>query len=83
MKLRLPPRLVAPSLVLLRWFVFNPRIPFSRQRTLSADLVVIGKRQRGLLGDFFLGRLTREVLVHCTADVLVLPQTQVARQGSA
>ena len=35
MKLRLPPRLVAPSLVLLRWFVFNPRIPFSRQRTLS------------------------------------------------
>ena len=44
-----------------------------RQRALGADLVVIGKRQRGLLADFFLGNLTRHVLAGSTADVLVLP----------
>ncbi|TFY99035.1 universal stress protein [Ramlibacter humi] len=54
----------------------------SRQRALPADLVVIGKRQRGLLADFFLGRLTREVLMQCSADVLVLPRAAVVPQAS-
>ena len=44
-----------------------------RQRALGADLVVIGKRQRGLLADFFLGNVTRHVLAGSTADVLILP----------
>ncbi len=44
-----------------------------RQRALGADLVVIGKRQRGLLADFFLGHVTRQVLAGSAADVLVLP----------
>src|SRR4051794_21423875 len=35
MTLRLPPRLVSPSLVLLRALVFNPAIPFPRQRARS------------------------------------------------
>ena len=45
-----------------------------RQRAVGADLVVIGKRQRGLLADFFLGHVTRHVLAGSTADVLVLPR---------
>ena len=45
-----------------------------RQRALGADLVVIGKRQRGLLADFFLGHVTRHVLAGSAADVLVLPR---------
>lgn len=44
-----------------------------RQRAVGAELMVIGKRQRGLLADFFLGDVTREVLAGSTADVLVLP----------
>ncbi len=52
-----------------------------RQRALGADLVVIGKRQRGLLADFFLGNVTRQVLSGSTADVLVLPVPR-ARDGS-
>ena len=47
-----------------------------RQRALGADLVVIGKRQRGLLADFFLGNVTRHVLASSTADVLVLPRRE-------
>jgi epsilon-lactone hydrolase len=35
MALRLPPRLVSPTLLPLKWFVFNPRVPFERQRRLS------------------------------------------------
>jgi nucleotide-binding universal stress UspA family protein len=45
-----------------------------RQRAIGADLVVIGKRQRGLLADFFLGNVTRHILAAGTADVLVLPR---------
>jgi nucleotide-binding universal stress UspA family protein len=44
-----------------------------RQRAVGADLLVIGKRQRGLLADFFLGNVTRHVLAGSAADVLVLP----------
>lgn len=48
-----------------------------RQRAVGADLVVIGKRQRGLLADFFLGNVTRHVLAGSAADVLVLPVSRV------
>lgn len=46
----------------------------AKQRALGADLIVIGKRQRGLLADFFLGDVTRRVLACSSADVLVLPR---------
>lgn len=38
-----------------------------------ADLIVIGKRRRGLLADFLLGSVTRQVLAKSEADVLVVP----------
>lgn len=48
MALRLPPRLVAPSLVLLRRFVFDPRIPFDTQRARSdAILGLLHRVPRG------------------------------------
>ena len=42
-------------------------------RAARADLLVIGKRRRGLLADFFLGSVTREVLAGAAADALVVP----------
>jgi nucleotide-binding universal stress UspA family protein len=50
----------------------------ARQRAIGAELVVIGKRQHGLLADFFLGRVTRHVLAHSSADVLVVPKSRDA-----
>ncbi len=50
MGLRLPPRLVSPSLALLRWFVFNPRIPFSRQRARSDAILGLLHRVPGDTG---------------------------------
>lgn len=47
----------------------------ARQRAIGAQLVVVGKRQRGLLADFFLGDVTRHVLAGSSADVLVLPRS--------
>jgi nucleotide-binding universal stress UspA family protein len=46
----------------------------ARERAMRADLVVIGKRMRGLLADFFLGSVTQRVLAAARADVLVLPR---------
>ena len=43
------------------------------EQAMRADLVVIGKRRRGLLADFFLGSVTQRVLSSARADVLVLP----------
>ena len=43
------------------------------EQAMSADLVVIGKRRRGLLADFFLGSVTQRVLSAARSDVLVLP----------
>lgn len=46
-----------------------------------ADLIVIGKRGRGLLADFLLGSVTRQVLARSEADVLVVPLPH-ARRGA-
>jgi nucleotide-binding universal stress UspA family protein len=43
------------------------------QRAVAADLLVVGKRQRGMLGDFLLGGVTRRLLADSDADVLVIP----------
>ena len=43
---------------------------------MGAELVVIGKRRRGLLADFILGGVTRQVLAGSQADVLVMPSTE-------
>jgi len=45
----------------------------ARERAMRAELVVVGKRQRGLLADFFLGGVTQRVLAAARADVLTLP----------
>jgi nucleotide-binding universal stress UspA family protein len=45
----------------------------ARARAMRADLLVMGKRRRGLLADFFLGGVTQRVLAAAAADVLVLP----------
>jgi nucleotide-binding universal stress UspA family protein len=45
----------------------------ARAQTLRADLLVLGKRRRGLLADVFLGSVTQRVLADAAADVLVLP----------
>lgn len=45
----------------------------AKEQAMRADLVVIGKRRRGLLADFFLGSVTQRVLGAGSADVLVLP----------
>jgi nucleotide-binding universal stress UspA family protein len=49
----------------------------SRERATGAELVVIGKRRRGLLADFILGGVTQQVLAGSHADVLVVPSTHV------
>jgi nucleotide-binding universal stress UspA family protein len=46
----------------------------AREQAARAELVVIGKRTRGLLADFFLGGVTQRVLAAARADVLVLPR---------
>ena len=61
----------------------------AREQALRADLLVVGKRQRALLADFFLGSVTQRVLASARADVLVLPVPAAhggrpaARMGSA
>jgi nucleotide-binding universal stress UspA family protein len=47
----------------------------ARERATGAELVVIGKRRRGLLADFILGGVTQQVLAGSHADVLVVPST--------
>ena len=42
------------------------------QRSLRADLVVLGKRRRGALESILLGSVTRHVLADAAADVLVV-----------
>jgi nucleotide-binding universal stress UspA family protein len=53
----------------------------ARERAIGADLVVVGKRHRGLLADFFLGDVTRSVLARASADVLVLPANVLHAAG--
>lgn len=45
----------------------------AKEQAMRAELVVMGKRRRGLLADFFLGGATQRVLARSRADVLVLP----------
>jgi nucleotide-binding universal stress UspA family protein len=48
------------------------------QRSLGADLVVIGKRRRGAVESLLLGSVTRHVLADVGADVLVMPDRDAA-----
>jgi nucleotide-binding universal stress UspA family protein len=48
----------------------------ARERATGAELIVIGKRRRGLLADFILGGVTRQVLAGSQADVLVMPSSE-------
>jgi len=45
----------------------------AKAQAMRAELVVIGKRRRGLLADFLLGSVTQRVLAASRSDVLVLP----------
>lgn len=53
----------------------------SREHALRAELVVVGKRPRGPLADFFLGSVSRQVLAGARADVLVLPPAPQPRRS--
>lgn len=55
------------------------RTVLAREQAMRAELVVIGKRSRGLLADFFLGGVTQRVLAASKADVLVLPRERAER----
>jgi nucleotide-binding universal stress UspA family protein len=48
-------------------------VALARAQRGDAELMVIGKRRRGLLADYFLGGVTQRVLAAAPADVLVLP----------
>ena len=48
------------------------RLILEHERTLDADLVVIGKRRRSALESVLLGSVTRHVLADAKADVLVV-----------
>ena len=45
----------------------------ARAHASHTDLVVLGKRRRGLMADYLLGGVTRRVLAATRCDVLVLP----------
>jgi nucleotide-binding universal stress UspA family protein len=49
------------------------RVVLKRACESDAELLVLGKRQRGLLADYFLGGTTQRVLEKASADVLVYP----------
>jgi nucleotide-binding universal stress UspA family protein len=57
-------------------------VALARERALAADLVVVGKRNRGLLADFFLGSVTQKLLAHARGDVLVLPRPAGGEAGA-
>jgi nucleotide-binding universal stress UspA family protein len=50
-----------------------------KEAVTAPDLVVIGKRKRSVLADFFLGSVTQRMLADSRADVLVLPVPMPAR----
>jgi nucleotide-binding universal stress UspA family protein len=49
-------------------------VVLARARAWDAELVVIGKAQRGLLANYFLGGVTQRMLAHAPSDVLVQPE---------
>ena len=50
-----------------------PATALRQEEAMLPDLVVVGKRQQSLLADFLLGSVTRRLLSHGRADMLVLP----------
>jgi nucleotide-binding universal stress UspA family protein len=50
----------------------------ARAQASQSQLIVIGKRRRGLLADYLLGGVTQRVLATTGADVLVLPASITA-----
>ena len=48
-------------------------VVLDRASAWDTELMVIGKAQRGLLADYFLGGLTQRILAQARADVLVHP----------
>jgi nucleotide-binding universal stress UspA family protein len=50
-----------------------PAVVLARARAWDAELMVIGKAQRGLLANYFLGGLTQRMLAQAPSDVLVHP----------
>lgn len=64
--------------------VFGPAAPMiqSTAEAARAELVVVGKRRRGLLADFFLGSVTQQVLARVAADVLVVPLRETGSQAA-
>jgi nucleotide-binding universal stress UspA family protein len=52
------------------------QVVLARARAWDAELMVIGKAQRGLLASYFLGGLTQRMLAQAPSDVLVHPQPQ-------
>jgi nucleotide-binding universal stress UspA family protein len=49
------------------------RCVLAKERASGTELVVIGKRRRGLLADFILAGVTQQVLAGSRSDVLVMP----------
>ena len=50
-----------------------PAVVLARARLWDAELMVIGKAQRGLLANYFLGGITQRMLAKAPSDVLVHP----------
>jgi nucleotide-binding universal stress UspA family protein len=47
------------------------RVVIERQQDEGCDLIVVGKRGKGLVEELLLGSVTKHVLAECTTDVLV------------
>ena len=66
-------RLQVPRDRLTRHFVHGPaalRI-VEHERTLDADLIVMGKHGQSVMEELLLGSVTRHVLAYCTSDVFI------------
>lgn len=50
-----------------------PHLILQKERTLQADLIVLGKAKRSIAKEIFLGSVSRHVLADCRSDVLVVP----------
>jgi nucleotide-binding universal stress UspA family protein len=48
-------------------------VVLERAQAVESELIVIGKKQRGLLAGYLLGGVTQRVLANAGSDVLVLP----------
>ncbi|SEA89742.1 universal stress protein [Variovorax sp. YR216] len=54
-----------------------------QQEYLRADLLVVGRRRRSPVADFFLGNVAERVLRWATSDVLIVPRDARAATGVA